>query len=70
MAGRADVLGALQRELWHARDVRADTYAAELERRIAALSQGTAASPAIEKASARKGADGGTVRSRRTSAAR
>ena len=49
MAGRAHVLGELQRELAAARDVRADAYAAELEQRIARLSAGTAANPAREK---------------------
>ena len=62
---RADTLTQLQRELWHARDAREDQYAAELERRIAALSQGSAANPAAEQASARREAAGGTVRPRR-----
>lgn len=54
MADRARVLGELQRELAAARDVRADEYAAQLEQRIARLSQGAAENPATEKTAARR----------------
>ena len=50
MAARAHVLGELQRELWHARDVHEDGYAAEIERKIARLSAGTADNPVRETA--------------------
>ena len=50
MADRAHVLGELHRELAAARDVHADAYAAQLERRIAALSAGSADNPATERA--------------------
>ena len=63
MADRAFVLGRLRRELAAARDVREYGYAAELEREIAALSQGSAADP-------RREAAGGTVRPRRPRPAR
>jgi hypothetical protein len=67
VAIRAHVLGQLQRELRAARDVHADGYAAELERKIARLSQGSAGDPQRETA-ARKPArevTRGTVRPRR-----
>jgi hypothetical protein len=48
MATRGHVLGELHRELRAARDVHADAYAAELERKIARLSQGSAGNPARE----------------------
>lgn len=51
MADRAHVLGLLQRELAAARDVHEDGYAAELERRIAAVSQGSSVNPAREVSS-------------------
>lgn len=72
MADRALVLGRLRQELWHARNVHEDGYAAELEREIAALSQGSAANPATEKTTARKreGAAGGTIRPRGSRPAR
>jgi len=54
MADRAHVLGELQRELAAARDVRADAYATDLERRIAALSAGSGQNPATEKTAARR----------------
>jgi hypothetical protein len=52
VADRAHVLGLLQRELAAARDVREDAYAAQLERRIAAYSRGSAADPATESTAA------------------
>ena len=51
---RAGVLGLLQRELAAARDVHEDEYAAQLERRIAWLSQGSAANPATETTAVRR----------------
>jgi hypothetical protein len=54
LADRAFVLGRLQRELQAARDVHEDGYAAELERRIAALSQGSPGNPATETTAARR----------------
>lgn len=54
MAGRAHVLGLLQRELAAARDVHADAYAAELERRIARMSAGSTQNPAKETTAARR----------------
>ena len=51
MADRATVLGRLERELRHARDVHADGYAAEILREIARLSAGTPANPVRELAS-------------------
>lgn len=54
MADRARVLGELQRELAAARDAHADEYAAQLERRIASMSQGSAANPATETTAARR----------------
>jgi hypothetical protein len=51
MAGRAHVIGLLQRELAAARGVHADEYAARIERRIARLSQGSAQDPAREETS-------------------
>ena len=58
MADRAAVLGALQRELWHARDVGEAAYAAQLEREIGQLSAGTAANPARETLTGRRPAAG------------
>lgn len=49
---RAIVLGLLRDELAAARDVGEAAYAAELERRIATLSQGSAANPATETTAA------------------
>ena len=54
MADRAHVIGLLQRELAVARDVHEDDYAAELQRRIARLSAGSAQDPAREVASSGK----------------
>ena len=54
MADRAGVLGLLQRELAAAENVHADEYAAGLRRRIARLSQGSAANPATETTAARR----------------
>lgn len=54
MADRAYALGLLQRELAAARDVHEDGYAAELERRIARLSQGSSVNPAREVSSSGK----------------
>lgn len=45
---RSRTLSLLKQELWHARDVGATVYAAELERRIAELSQGSADNPRRE----------------------
>lgn len=53
-ASRSITLAALERELWHARDAREDDYAAEIERRIARLSQGSPQNPSTETAAARR----------------
>lgn len=45
---RADVLGRLQRERWHAADAKEAGLVAQLDRRIQALSAGTATSPSRE----------------------
>lgn len=51
MATREHALGVLQRELRHARDVREDAYATQLEAEIRRLSQGSGDNPAREQAS-------------------
>ena len=72
MATRAHVLGQLQRELRHALDVRADAYAAQIEREIARLSAGTPEHPARETLAAGESGEvtHGAVRPRRSRAAR
>lgn len=76
MATRAHVLGQLERELRHARDVREDGYAAELEQEIARLSAGTPENPVRETLAPRRpaGKSGevthGAVRPRRPRPAR
>lgn len=55
---RSRTLTALETELWHARDVHADGYAAELEQRIARLSQGSPQDPRRETSASRHPAAG------------
>lgn len=57
MAVREYVLGRLRRELWHARDVHADVYAAELQAQIDQMSAGSPDNPARETTSRRPAAN-------------
>lgn len=51
---RTLTLTALEKELFHARDAKEWAYAADLERRIAALSQGSGTDPRRETTGTRR----------------
>lgn len=50
---RSRALADLEHELWHARDVHEDAYAAQIEQRIALLSRGSPENPVRETAARR-----------------